>query len=260
MLIDVHCHLDNDQYKDDLDKIIENARKAGVKKLIATGIDHDSNKFSLELAKKYDIIEAAVGRYPDDAMDQESGPHRTTVYDDIEFMRKHKNEFIAIGEIGLDLFHGKEIKKQIEAFRKLIGLSVELGKVIVIHSRKAERETLDVLDEFKKLDPDKVVLHCFSGKKSLVKEAIEKGYNFSIPANIVRAQNFQDLVKACPLKRLLTETDGPYLSPFKNPDGSFNRNEPENVKESIKVISKIKKITENECMNQIFMNYQRIFS
>jgi TatD DNase family protein len=266
MLIDVHCHLDHHLYKNDLDQVIERARKAGVSRIITSGIDFNTNKIALHLADKYDIVEAALGRYPEDALDREGyyennpGIEFNTVDEDIAFMRKNKDKFIAIGECGLDLFNGKNLEAQKTVFRKLIELSIELDKPLIIHSRDAEREALEVVQEYKgKINPHKVILHCFSGRKSLIKMAIDEGYNFSIPTNIGRAQNFQGLVEKCPLKQLLTETDAPYLSPYKNPDGSFNRNESAYVMETIKIIAKIKGLTEEDCINQIFMNYQRIF-
>jgi TatD DNase family protein len=267
MLVDVHCHLDHHLYKGDIDKIIENAKKAGVVRIVTSGIDYNTNKIALALAEKYDIVEAALGRYPEDALNREgyfeNNPNieRSSIDQDIEFIRRNKDKIVAIGECGLDLHNGKDIELQKSVFRKLIELSIELNKVLVIHSRKAEREAIEMLLKYKgKLNPRKVILHCFSGRKSLIDISIKEGYNFSIPTNIVRAENFQGLVSKAPLKQLLTETDGPYLSPFKNEDNSFNRNEPAYVAETIKVMSRLKNITEEECKNQIFMNYQNIFS
>ncbi len=268
MLIDIHCHLDHHLYKDNLDKVIENAKKAGVVKIITSGIDRNTCEIALSLAKRYDIVEAALGRYPEDALDREGyyehNPEakKTTVNEDIKFMKEHKDEFVAIGECGIDLFNGKNVEKQTIVFKRLIELSIELDKPIIIHSRKAERQCIELLQEYKDkgtLNPDNVILHCFSGRKSLIKIAIENGYNFSIPTNIERAQHFQGIVNKAPMRNILTETDAPYLSPYKNEDGSFNRNESAYVNETIKIIAKIKNITEEECINQIFMNYQRIF-
>lgn len=268
MLVDVHCHLDHHHYKDDLDKVIENARKAGVSKIITSGIDRNTCNIALAFAKKYDIVEAALGRYPEDALDREgyyeTNPHaeKTTIEQDIEFMKQHKNEFKAIGECGIDLFNGKieNLEMQASVFRKLIELSIELDKPIIIHSRKAERNIIEILEEYKgKINPANVILHCFSGRKSLIKIAIQNGYKFSIPTNINRAEHFQWIVQECPIKNLLTETDAPYLSPYKNQDNSFNRNEPAYVAETIKKISELKGITAEECEKQIFMNYQNTF-
>lgn len=287
MIVDVHCHLDHHFYKDKLDDIIKKAQENGVVKIITSGIDKQSNLVALEISKKYDIVEASFGRYPEDALDREGyyehNPNAkpSALEEDEEFLTKHKNDFIAIGEIGLDLYNGKDLELQKKVFRFMIELSIKLDKPIVIHTRKAEKETLDVLDEYlenselnlikkkdnpnfklKKnqiLNPKKVILHCFSGKKKLIERAIDNGFNFSIPANIAKNFQFQYIVKNAALKQILTETDGPYLSPYKNEDGSFNINEPSNVKETIKEISKIKNITEEECIKQIFMNYQMIF-
>jgi TatD DNase family protein len=268
MLIDVHCHLDHHYYKNDLDEVINNAKKSGVLKIITSGIDRNTCEFALSLSKKYNIVEAALGRYPEDALDREgyykNNPDikRTTIEQDLEFMKQHKNEFVAIGECGIDLFNGHidNLEKQSNVFRKLIELSIELDKPIIIHSRKAERQVIEILEEYKdKLKPENVIMHCFSGRKSLIKISIENGYKFSIPTNIGRAQNFQWIVKEAPIKNILTETDAPYLSPYKNEDGSFNRNEPSYVNETIKIIAKIKGITEEECKKQIYMNYQMTF-
>ena len=102
-------------------------------------------------------------------------------------------------------------------------------------------------------------MHCFSGKKALIREAIKRGYIFSIPTNIVRSSSFKQLVKICPLQQIFTETDGPYLSPFKNEDKSFNRNEPSNIKESIKIIAEIKMISEKDVEKALEDNFKRVF-
>jgi TatD DNase family protein len=287
MLIDVHCHLDHHFYKDILDDVIKRAKATGIKKIVTSGIDNYTNKIALEISKKYDIVEVSFGRYPEDALDREgyyeNNPNAKplSLEEDINFFRENKNNFIAIGEIGIDLFNGRDLELQKRTFRAMIELAVELNKPIIVHTRKAEKESLDILEEYlenseininkkkenssfklpknKTLNPKKVILHCFSGKKKLIERGIQNKFNFSIPANIAKNFQFQYIVEKASLKQILTETDGPYLSPFKNEDGSFNLNEPSNVKETIKEISKIKKITEEECVKQIFMNYQMTF-
>ncbi len=271
MLIDSHCHLDHFHYKADLDSVIKRAKAADVKFILTNGVDYETNLLSLKLSEKYPIIKVALGFYPQDALDREAyfenEKNKTNVLqkseknlkDNLRLIEENKEKIIAIGEIGLDLYHGKDIEKQKKDLKELIKLSIKLDKPIILHTRKAEKETLELLKEVN-INPDKVVLHCFSGNKKIIKEAIDTGYNFSIPTNIVRAENFQDLVEICPLNKILTETDGPYLSPFKNEDASFNRNEPAYIKESIKTIAKIKKISEKDIEDQIFNNFKRIFS
>jgi TatD DNase family protein len=270
MLIDIHCHLDHFYYKDDLNKIIKRAEKENIL-IVTNGVDFHTNNFSLELAKKHKNIKAALGFYPEDALDREvyfeeqknnaeinTGSSKKGIKDVLEQMEKHKNEFIAFGEIGLDLFNGKKIEEQKQKLGEIIKFAVKLNKPLILHSRKAERELLEFLKEFG-LNPDKVILHCFSGRKSLIKEAVERGYNFSIPTNIARNETFQFIVQTASLSKLFTETDAPYLSPYKNPDGSFNRNEPINVKETIKFMAKIKNLPEAEIERQIFDNFKRVF-
>lgn len=270
MLIDSHCHLDHFHYKADLDEVIKRAKIAGIKFIITNGIDYETNLLSLKLGEQYPIVKVALGFYPQDALDREiyfeTEKNKTkilekskkSIEDNLKLIKENKEKIIAIGEIGLDLYHGKNIEKQEKDLKKMIQLSIELDKPIILHTRKAEKETLQLLKEFN-INPDKVILHCFSGNKKIIKEAIDSGYNFSIPTNIVRAENFQQLVEICPLNKILTETDGPYLSPFKNEDGSFNRNEPAYILESIKIIAKIKKLPEKEIEDQIADNFKRIF-
>ena len=101
----------------------------------------------------------------------------------------------------------------------------------------------------------KVVMHCFTGRKHLVKRIIDNGWSLSIPCVVVKLQQFQDNVKLAPLSQLLTETDCPYLSPY--PD--IRRNEPAFVIETIKKIAELKKMDQEEVANNIFMNYQKMF-
>ncbi len=267
MLIDVHCHLDHYMYKKDLKEVLARAGKLGIKTITA-GIDNNTNKICLDIANTYDNVFVSLGFYPADSLDREGyyeeNPDAkiTSVEEEIEFIKQQKDnkKFIAIGEVGLDLFTGKDIEKQKQDFKKLIDLAIELGKPIVIHSRNAELEALSVLSEYEgKIKAEKFILHCFSGKKVLIREAIRRGYSFSIPTNIVRSSSFKQLVKICPIEQIFTETDGPYLSPFKNEDKSFNRNEPANIVESIKVIAEVKQISEKEVEAAIGANFERVF-
>jgi len=122
-----------------------------------------------------------------------------------------------------------------------------------IHSRKAEKDVIELL-ECSSLKKSQIILHCFSGKKSLITKAASHGWSFSVPTNIVRAENFQSLVRNVDLSQLLTETDAPWLSPYKE-----KRNEPAFVIETIKEIAKQKSLDSEEVANNIFMNYQKIF-
>lgn len=255
LLVDVHAHLDHLQFSYDLDEVIKRAKAQGIKKIITNGIDKETNRKSLQLAKKFDIVEPALGIYPIDALPDKpthQGDYIKKEFDvdkEIEFIKKIKP--IALGEVGMDLSWGKDEKSQKDIFTKFISLSEKLNIPLIIHSRKAEQIIIDLLESS---NAKKVVLHCFCGKFKLVKKAEDLGFLFSIPPNIIRAQHFQKIVEQVSLSQLLTETDCPYLSPFPN-----TKNEPAFIFEAIKKIAEIKKMTIDDTSNNIFMNYQRLF-
>ena len=262
-LVDVHCHLNHEHFKDRLDRTIKNAKKAGVKRIVISGVNSEANREVLKLCEKYpDILRASLGIYPIDALglsEGETGLPRQTgkinLDEEFKFIEKNHDKIVSIGEIGMDFHWDKDYHaKQEENFRKIIRFAIKINKPIVIHSRKAEKECIDVLEEEIKNKEIEVDMHCFSGNKKLIKCAAELGHNFSIPPCIVKQQHFQMLVEIVPLTQLLTETDAPWLSPF--PD---KRNEPAFVVESIKKIAEIKGLSEKEVADQIWKNYERVF-
>ncbi|MBI2582491.1 TatD family hydrolase [Candidatus Woesearchaeota archaeon] len=264
-LIDVHCHLTHEYFKDKLDAVLKRAEKAGLKALIVSGVNPEVNREVLALAKKHPkLIKASLGIYPIDAlgiqpegagMAHHKGP--INLEEEFKFIEKNEDAVHCIGEVGMD-FHWAEKEKtyaqQAENFRKIIRFAIKIRKPLVIHSRKAEEECLQILEEEIKNKEIPVIQHCFSGRKSLMSKGVELGHYFSIPPCIVKSSNFQTLVKKVPLTQLLTETDSPWLSPYKE-----GMNEPAFVVESIKQIALVKELSQEEVAEQIWKNYQRIF-
>ncbi|MBU0666556.1 MAG: TatD family hydrolase [Nanoarchaeota archaeon] len=246
ILIDVHAHLDFPEFEKDIEQVVRNSEKTNVKVIICNGINPKSNRDILSLSKKFDIIKPALGFYPCEC--DLISPEEF----DEELLFIKKNKPFAIGEVGLDKKHNNDFQKQIICFEKFIKLSKKLNIPIIVHSRKAEIEAIEILEKHKLA---KVVMHCFSGKKKLLQRIINNKWYLSIPCNVVRSEQFQEAVKLCPLKQLLTETDAPFLSP--NP--KISRNEPKYVIETIKKISEIKNMDAEEVANIIFMNYQNLF-
>ncbi|MDD5086492.1 MAG: TatD family hydrolase [Candidatus Nanoarchaeia archaeon] len=250
LLVDVHAHLDMKEFDSDLDEVIQRAKKEGVKAIITNGINHKSNLKVLEISEKYSIVKAAIGLYPEyvnEMSDKE-------IDDEIKFIEKNKNRIIAIGEVGLDFKNiedEKQKQKQINAFKKIITLAKKIKKPIIVHTRKAEQQTIEILEKEK---AEKVVLHCFSGKLNSINKAAELKYYFSVTTNIVRSEQFQKMVEIVDLNQILTETDAPFLSPFKD-----KRNEPAFIIQTINKIAEIKSMDKQEVANNIFMNYQRVF-
>ena len=246
MLIDVHAHLDDPVFDKDLARVIDDAKKAGLRLIISAGINHDSNLKTLEIAKKYkDLVLPSLGLYPIDA----EFLTKEEIDNEIKFIASKKPK--VLGEVGLDGKYGKDMGKQEYAFRKFLFLAKKLDIPIVIHARNAEHKVLEILEE---INHNKVILHCFTGNKSLIEKANKLGCYFSIPSIICRDQHFQMLVSMINIHKLLTETDSPVLSPFPN-----KKNEPKNVRECIHWISKIKNITPEETKKIIFMTAQKLF-
>ena len=248
MLVDIHAHLEFDSFKKDLDKVIERAKKANVKCIINSGTNQERNEKTLKLAKKYDIVKASLGIYPTEVLKKDE----EELDKNIAFIKKNKNNIVAVGEIGLDYHETKEnTNKQKELFQKLIQLAEKLKLPVVIHSRKAESDAIDILESSRL---KKIIMHCFSGKIKLVKRIQDNGWFVSIPPIITFSSHFKKVVEIVPTTQILTETDSPFLSPIKG-----KRNEPSFIGYTIKEISKIKGLNKDEVEKIIFMNFQKTF-
>ncbi len=249
MFIDLHAHLD---LVKDIDRAVEEAKKAGVSIIVSSGIHPKSNRIALEVEEKHDIVRASVGLYPIDALKTEISPEKYSVDidEEIEFIRQNRDRIIAIGEIGLDFKTGKDKDEQEGLFRRMLDLASELDKPVVIHSRKAEADALKILKGYSL----KIILHCFSGKKRLVEKAIKRGYMFTVPTIVVKSEQFQHLAGVVPLNQLFCETDSPFMSPYEG-----RKNEPAFVVESYKKIAEAKGLDMSEVRNIIYSNWQRTF-
>jgi len=259
MLIDIHSHLDHCYFKDDLDKVIDNAKKSGVKIILTAGINPETNRKALELAKKYDIVKACLGIYPVQTLQKEIDEGEISlkrieidIEDEIDFIKKNKKNIAAVSEIGLDYFWVKDnIKEQKDLFENMISLAEKLNKPVIVHSRKAEEDCIEILKSSKLKN---IIMHCFTGKKNLAKKIIDNNWFLTAPTSIVRSTQFQENVKLTPITQIFAETDAPYLRPFKD-----KRNEPAFVLESYKKIAKIKGMELMEVVNNIWMNWQKTF-
>lgn len=249
--IDIHAHLDDDQFHDDIDNVIDAAKSSAVHVIVNQGTNSESNRRSLYLSRKYPEVKAALGFYPLEAIKVSPAEFD----EEIEFIRKSIKKIYAIGEVGLDKHWDKDedhFRLQIERFKKLVQLSTENNLPIIVHSRKAEDETIGLLEVMK---AKKVLMHCFGGKMTYVDRIVKNGWYMSIPTSVAYDGHFQNIVENAPLSHLFCETDSPYLGPIKG-----ERNEPAKVVESYKMIAEIKKMELEDVKNNIFLNYQRLFS
>lgn len=245
MLIDVHCHLDYYE-KSLVEGILKRAKKIGVKIIVNNGTNPVENRKTLDLAERFPEIKPALGLYPLEALKMTN--ERIDL--ELDFIRKNKEKIIAIGEVGLDFKESRD-ERQFEIFEKIIKLAMELDKVLIVHSRKAEKEAIEILE---KNHARKVVMHCFSGNFKLIQKIVENKWKMTIPTNVKSSEHFQQVIARVPLENLLCETDSPFLHPDKK-----ENNEPANVIVSYKKISEIKGLSIREAEEKIERNFNEFF-
>ncbi len=262
LLVDVHAHLDLEGYEvhGGLDTMMKECIHNGVKVIVTNGTEIESNRKILEIAKKYSIVKVALGIYPTHCLEMIEGGKEKEFNEELKFIEDNikTKHCIAVGEVGLEYSEIKDLndtKKRIQkdCLKKFIHIAKKHNVPIIIHSRGAELEVVELLEE-EGMKNHKVVMHCFSGRKHLVQRIRDNKWSFSIPCNVNRSLHFQEIVKDTSMDQLLTETDAPYISPV---PGQVNRSD--NVLHTIKKIAEIKKMTPEEVANIIYANYQKLF-
>ncbi len=252
-LIDTHCHLDMDAYSADLDLVINRAVEAGVKTIITIGIDAASSKQAVRLARHYPPIYAAVGIHPHDAAHATEKDFRT-----ITELATH-DKVVGYGEIGLDYakdYSPKTIQQQV--FSRQLQLAKVLNLPVIIHDREAHEDTLCLLKKHAPY-PAGGIMHCFSGNISFAEKIIELGFLISIPGIVTfkNADSLHEVATILPLKSMLIETDGPFLTPVPY---RGKRNEPGYIIHTAQKIAELAGITLREVAEATTANAQSIFN
>ena len=211
MIFETHAHYDDDRFHDDRDEILGQMQEAGIKRIINVGASIESIKTTLELAEKYDFVYAAVGVHPSDISDLNE--------ETFAWLKEQTNlqKVIAIGEIGLDYYWDKEPEVQANQrywFGRQIELARETNLPIIIHSRDAGADTMQVMKEHH-AEEIPGVIHCYSYSKEVAMEFIKMGYYIGIGGVITfkNARKLVETVEAIPMERILLETDCPYMAP-----------------------------------------------
>ena len=231
---------------------MDRARKAGVRLLNIVGFDIPTIKRALEIVDLYDEMYLTVGFHPVEAID-----FTDEIYNMIKDIALNHKKLVAIGEIGLDYHWDKSPKEiQKEVFRKQIRLAKEVKKPIVIHTRDAIKDTMDILKE-EKANEVGVIMHCFSGSVEIMEMVIKEGYYISLGGTVTfkNAKTPKEVAKKCPLDKLLIETDCPYLAPTPY---RGKRNESSYVKYVAEQIANLKNLTYEEVATATFNNACRI--
>ena len=209
MFIDTHAHLDDAKLINDVEKIISEANVENVKKIISVGCDADTSFQTVCLAEKYDNVYAIIGVHPHDAK-----TFNQEVENKLIELAKSK-KVVAIGEIGLDYHYDLSPREvQREVFEKQINLAEKLNLPIIIHTREAIGDTMDILRR-NKHKIKKALIHCFNASKEILTEIIQMGFCVSYGGAITfkTANGLLECVKNTPMDRIMLETDCPYLTP-----------------------------------------------
>ncbi len=206
-LFDTHTHYDDEQYNSDRDSVIENMLSSNVAGFMAIGCSLSRSQKAVNLASAYDNVYAAVGIHPGDI---EGLP--IDYLSQLKKMAANK-KVAAIGEIGLDYFYeGYDKERQQEVFIEQLALATELNLPVIIHSREATQDTLDVIKKHLKT---KAVMHCFSGSVETAQILIKMGIMISFTGVLTfkNAKKAIEALRAVPLNMLMLETDCPYMAP-----------------------------------------------
>lgn len=247
MFVDTHCHIYKEYY-DNIDELIEKIKNSKISKVINNGCDSRSNEEVLNLINEYDCMYGAIGIHPEFV--------ETYSQEDLNFIEKkiNNNKVIAIGEIGLDYHYGKENRDlQIDLFRKQLELAQKYNKPVIVHSRDATLDTINILKEFKV----KGVIHSFSGSYETAKIYLNMGFILGINGVITfKNCNLSEVLERLSLKDFVLETDSPYLTPvpFRG-----KKNDSSHIIDIAKFIAKLKNVSLEELALETDANVSRVF-
>ena len=254
MIIDTHCHLDDERYNDDIEAVLHHAENSGVEKFIIPGADPKTLQRALTLAETYESIYFAVGVHPYDAQNY-----------DKSYLEKyvHHPKCVAIGECGLDYFRlpeteeaiAKEKALQKKVFVDQILWAKELKKPLIVHVRESSADCLALLDQY--AGEEGGVLHCYNADESLLKLA-KKNFYYGI-GGVLTFKNARKLINVYPKipeDKLLIETDAPYLTPHPH---RGERNEPSYTTLVADKMSELSDYSSSEVADLSTKNAQRLF-
>lgn len=252
MLIDTHAHLQDEQYKQDLQDVLKRAEDAGVQKIICVGYDYASSCRALALARSLPQVYAVVGVHPHDSQELNE-----EILARLYEMAKDPR-VVAIGEIGLDFYRDLSPREeQRKAFIAQIKLAQELYKPIVIHDRDAHQEVMDIIKK-EKAGRSEGIMHCFSGFLPMAIDLMKQGFyiSFAGPLTFKNAKKTVEVAAKIPQDRILIETDCPYLSPepFRG-----KRNEPANVNYVAAKLAEIRQKSVEEITYMTSLNATNVF-
>ena len=251
-MIDSHCHLDHAPLFDNLNDILNRSKEVGIKKLLTICTTLESFKNIENILTIDDMIYGTFGIHPHET--ENNDVSKITIIESI----KKNPKLIGVGETGLDFYYNHSKKnKQIESFKKHIEAAIEINLPIIVHSRNAEEETFNILNEYKKHKP-KILMHCFTGTYKFYKQMEKLDSYFSASGIITfnSSKDLQNTLSKIPNNKLLVETDSPFLAPVPM---RGKKNEPSFIKYTLKKLADIKNIDVSEMVSLTTKNFNNLF-
>ncbi len=251
-MIDSHCHLDHEPLLDNLDQIIKRSKDVGIEKLLTICTTLESFEKIKKIVKRDEIIYGTYGIHPHEAKNDKITSK--LIIDEIT----NNEKIIGIGETGLDFYYNHSDKvDQITSLEHHIQASIDLQIPLIIHSRNAEDETLEMFNNFKSNNL-KILMHCFTGSKKFAEKLLDLNAYFSASGIITfkNSNNLQETFKFIPLEKLLIETDSPYLAPTPN---RGKKNEPSFIDFTASKLAEIKNISKAKLVEITTNNFNRLF-
>lgn len=250
-IFDTHAHYDDEAFATDSDELLASLPNKGVVGVVTCAVDLISSARSLELAKKYPYVYAALGYHPEKAGDERKG--------DLELIAElleSEDKAVAVGEIGLDYYYGDGAPRetQIDLFCRQIEMAKELDLPVIVHDREAHEDTLNILKKYK----PKGVVHCFSGSTEMARELTKLGMYIGLGGVVTfkNARKSLEVAEDIPIEYLVLETDAPYLAPvpFRG-----KRNDSSLICHVAERIAEVRKTNAEEILNITNENAHRLF-
>jgi TatD DNase family protein len=257
VFVDSHAHIDGEQFDADRDEVLARAREAGVRAIlnVATGDPHGGElERGVAVAEKYEGVYAAAGVHPHDARLYDGEAERR-----LSSILKGGGRVVALGEIGLD-FHYDHSPREVqrEVFARQLRLAKESGLPVIIHSREADEETVEILRREYAEAPRGGVMHCFGGGMRMAEAVLELGFHISFAGNVTfkKADSLREAALIVPPERLLVETDCPFMAPVPL---RGRRNEPAFVVETARFVASLRGVGPEELGRTTSENFSRLF-
>ena len=251
-MIDSHCHLDHEPLLSDLANVLIRSKKVGIEKLLTISTSFESFSRVKELVKKDEIIFGTIGIHP-----HETSTNIITSKQITENLNEN-SRIIGIGETGLDFYYNNsEKKRQVTSFKEHIEASIETNTPLIVHSRAAEKETFDILNEYKN-QKLKILMHCFTGSKEFSKKLLLLNSYFSASGIITfkNSLDLQETFRSIPIDNILIETDSPFLAPVPN---RGKKNEPSFIDFTAIKLAEIKEIPKSKLIEITTNNFNQLF-